>query len=107
MNTNQVELFIHPPATEASNAWLQIGLKLLDWPFLLAALSIFFMFLFRKQLQALLSRKEILIKWGENSIHLSDLGKKFDQELDTELDAKLESIRGELETLKKTVSGSS
>ena len=62
---------------------------------------------FRKELRKLPNRKEISIKRGETSVCLSDLEGKIDQELDTELDAKLESIRGEIEMLKQTNSGSS
>jgi hypothetical protein len=101
MNTNLVEIFLHPPTTETTSAWFQIGMKLLDWPFLIAVVLIFFIIFFQKPLKALIYRTEEF-KWGEYSIRLSQLGKKFDQELDTQLDAKLEPLRNELEVLKKS-----
>ena len=94
MNTNHIELFIHPDATEATNAWLQIGLKLLDWPFLLSVILFFFIVFFREQLRTLLNRKEILLKWGERSIQLRDLEDTIAQEIDP--------LRDEVEELKKT-----
>ena len=93
MNTNQFELILHP-ITETSSAWLQLGLKLLDWPFLLTGVCILFIFLFREQLKALLNREDITIKWGDRVIRLRDLGDKIDQEIDP--------LRDELESSRNT-----
>jgi hypothetical protein len=94
MNTNQVELFVHPPPVESSGAALQIMLKLLDWPFLMTVVFIVFIFVFRKQLMALLDRRDILIKWGDNSIQLRDLEDSIDKEIDP--------LRDQLDALKQT-----
>jgi hypothetical protein len=103
MNTNQVEVFMKPPVAEKPDAWLQIGLKLLDWPFLLFIVLILFIWLFREQLRALFNRENILIKWGDKSILLRDLGKNIEQDVDS----KFELIQEEQETPKKTVSDTS
>jgi hypothetical protein len=87
MNTNHVELFIHQPTTETSAAWLQIVLKLLDWPFLIFVASIFFIWFFRRQLKVLLRRRNIEIKWGDKSILLQDLAKKIEQDIDSKFDS--------------------
>ena len=102
MNTNLVEIFLHPPATEQSSTLLQFGLKLLDWPFLIAVVLI----IFAKPLKDLINRAT-MIDWGEKRIHLSKLDEKVGQEIDTEVDAKLEPLRQELEFLKRSLSGSS
>jgi hypothetical protein len=94
MNTNQVDLFVHQPATETSSAALQIFLKLLDWPFLMAVVLIVFIFVFRKQIKAVLNRGDILIKWGDQSIQLRELEDSIDKEIDP--------LRDQLETLKQT-----
>ena len=87
MNTNQIELVIHPAAAEASNPWVQVALKLLDWPFLVFVVLIVFIWCFREQLCALLSRENIMIKWGDKSILLRDLPKKIEQDIDSKFDS--------------------
>jgi hypothetical protein len=93
VNTNQIELFVHPPSSEEPNALLQIALKLLDWPFLMTVVFIIFIFVFRKQLMALLDRKDILVNWGGSSIRLRDLEENIDKEIDP--------LRDQVETLKQ------
>lgn len=67
----------------ARSAWLEIVLKLLDWPFLLAVVLMAFVLIFRRRLTALLNRGDIQFSWGDGrSIRLRDLADKIDQELD-------------------------
>lgn len=94
MSTNQLEVFIKPPVTETPSALLQIVLKLLDWPFLIFLVLVWFIWYFRVQLRALLNRENILIKWGDKIIFLRDLGKNIEQDLDS----KFDSIQGEQKT---------
>jgi hypothetical protein len=75
-------------------AWLEIVLKLLDWPFVLAVTLIAFVLIFRRQLTALLNRGDIQFSWGDGpSIRLRDLADKIDQELDP--------LRDEVEALQQ------
>jgi hypothetical protein len=75
-------------------AWLEILLKLLDGPFLLAVVVIVFLCLFRKQLMGLLGRGDIQVSWGDGrSIRLRDLAEKLDEELDP--------LRDDVEALKQ------
>src|SRR6266404_3330161 len=78
-----------------NGAWLDITLKLLDWPFLLLVVVLVIVFLFRRQLTALFNRGDILISWGEGrSIRLRELADKIDQEIDP--------LRDDVEALKET-----
>lgn len=71
--------------------------KLLEAPFLLFVAAVLFIWWFRQQLTALLGRGDILISWGERSIHLRELSKSLDEEL--------EPIRDDIEALKRSIPG--
>ena len=70
-------------ATPGKSEWLEVILKLLDWPFLLFILLVILAYFFRAQLKALLSRGDISISWGEgHTIQLRELKDKIDQKVD-------------------------
>ena len=100
MNTNQIELFVHSPSTDGSDAWLQIALKLLDWPFLIFVILVLFILFLQKQLRGLLNRDNILIKWGDKTILLGELGKNIGQDIDS----KFDSLQEKKKTLKEFIS---
>lgn len=56
--------------------------KLLDWPFLLFVTLLVFLMYFRKELKAVFTRGDIMIKWGEGSIQLKELSSNLDKEFD-------------------------
>jgi hypothetical protein len=85
---------MNSPNPTQHDPWLEIVLKLLDWPFLLSIVLFTFLCLFRRPLTALLSRSDIELSWGEGrSIRLRDLGDNLDKELDP--------LRDEVEALKQ------
>ena len=71
--------------------WHVVLPKLLEWPFLLFVALMWFWCLFGKELRAMLSRGDILLSWGDRSIHLQELSKSLDEEL--------EPIRDDIEAL--------
>jgi hypothetical protein len=70
-------------------------IKLLDWPFLLFVVLLFFIWIFRKQLISVFSRGDILLSWGDRSIRLRELSENLDKELDP--------IREEIDAVKQAV----
>ena len=62
--------------------WHVVLPKLLEWPFLLFVALMSFWYLFRKEIRAILGRGDILLSWGDRSIHLRELSKSLDEELD-------------------------
>ena len=71
--------------------WHVVLPKLLEWPFLLFVALVWFGWLFGKELRAMLSRGDILLSWGDRSIHLRELSRSLDEEL--------EPIRDDIEAL--------
>ena len=68
--------------------------KVLEWPFLLFVALLLFWCLFGKELRAILCRGDILLSWGDRRIHLRELSKSLDEELDP--------IRDDIEELRRS-----
>jgi hypothetical protein len=76
--------------------WQQMILKVLDWPVLLFLAVAILVFIFRRQIGSALDRGDIVISWGQGrSIHVAQLSKSLDEELDP--------IRDEIDSVKEAV----
>ena len=83
-----------PTGDSGEELWHIMLPKLLEWPFLLFVALVSFWCLFGKELRAILCRGDILLSWGDRSIHLRELSKSLDEELDP--------IRDDVEELQRS-----
>jgi hypothetical protein len=77
-------------------AWLQIFLKLLDWPFLLCLFLVLLVMFFRKQFVVLLGRG-VTIEWEKLKV---ELGKVVEKEVKQKLEQDLDPLRDEVDAVK-------
>lgn len=75
--------------------WHDLFLKMFDWPFLLAFISLTFIYIFKLEIKDILKKGKITIKWGDSSIEIADLPQKIDQDIDP-IKERLEIIEAKL-----------
>lgn len=87
---------------EPGKSGFDIALAFLDWPFLLFAFLVVFVFFFKDKVMGLLERGDIQISWGENRhIKLKELSDGIDQEIDP-IKEEIQELREQIEKLSST-----
>jgi hypothetical protein len=90
-------------ASPTAEPWLQILLKLLDWPFLLCLFLVLFALVFRRQFEGLLNRG-FTLKVKDFELTVEKKIEAAKQEVREEVAQDLDPVRDELDAMKERTS---